>query len=173
MVYYIAQFIGILVAVGAVINLQLKKKKQMLVCSIIVNILSALNIFLLGETGSSVIIILVAVVQIIFCLWHECKNTDVKLAEKLLFLVLYIGCGAIAYKRPLDLLSIVAAVFYMISMFQKKEQNVRLFLLVNMASWTVYDIVIKSTAVFAQIAGIISSVIALCRYRKKEHKNEA
>lgn len=173
MTYYIAQFIGILVAVGAIINLQLKKKKQMLVCSIIVNILSALNIFLLGETGSGVIIILVAVVQIIFCLWHECKNTDVKLAEKLLFLVLYIACGAIAYKRPLDLLSIVAAVFYMISMFQKKEQNVRIFLLANMASWTIYDLVIKSTAVFAQIGGIISSLIALYRYRKKEKSDEA
>ena len=71
------------------------------------------------------------------------------------------------------ILSIVAAVFYMISMFQKKEQNVRLFLLANMSAWTIYHAVIGSTAIFAQIAGIISSLIALFRYRKKEKRDNA
>ena len=173
MVYYIAQALGILVTIGAVVNLQLKKKKHMLWLSAFVNILSALNILLLDGFSSGVIICLVAVLQIFLCIWHDYKNTDVKLPETILILILYVGSGILTYTRPLDILSIVAAVFYMISMFQKKEQNVRLFLLANMSAWTIYHAVIGSTAIFAQIAGIISSLIALFRYGKKEKRDNA
>ncbi len=168
MAYYIGQAVGILVAIGAVVNLQLKKKRQMFLLSIVVNLLSALNILLLGQSGSGVVIMVVAIVQLLLALWHDKKGTDAKLIEKILFFVLYVLGGALAYKTPIDLLSIVAAVCYMFAMFQKKEQNIRLFLLVNMSSWTVYFIIIKSTAVFAQIAGIISSLIAMYRYRKNK-----
>ena len=166
--YYIGQAIGILVAIGVVINLQLKEKRPLLLFAILTNVLSALNIILLGQAGSGVVIIAVAIVQILFALWHDKKGTEANLIEKIVFFVLYVAGGALAYKSPLDLLSIVAAVCYMFAMFQKKEQNIRLFLLANMSSWTIYFIIIKSTAVFAQVAGIISSIVAICRYRKNQ-----
>ena len=68
----------------------------------------------------------------------------------------------------IDVLSIIAATLYMFAMFQKKEQHIRLFLLGNMATWTVYHAIIGSTAIFAQLAGIVSSIIALVRYRKEK-----
>ncbi len=165
--YVIGQVLGIIVTVGAIITLQLKNKKQMLLVSAAVNILAALNILLLDAFSSGVIINLVAVLQIVLSLRHEKKNTDVTLPEKAVFLLLYILGGALGFKTPIDILSIVAAVFYMLAMFQKKEQRIRLFLMGNMISWTIYHAVLGSTAIFAQLAGIISSVIALIRYRKK------
>lgn len=169
MTYYIGQFIGILVTIGAVINLQLKKKNQMYILSIVVNLLSSLNIFLLsGKADSGVIICAVAVLQILMAIWHDKKGTDAKIPEMILFLVLYVGGGLLGYKSPVDILSIAAAVLYMVAMFQKKEQNIRFFLLGNMTCWTVYHIILGSTAVFAQIAGIISSLVALFRYRKNK-----
>lgn len=167
MTYYIGQAVGILVTIGAIINLQLKNKKHMFVLSIVVNLLSALNIYLLGEMGSGAVICVVAVLQLFDSIWHDRKGTEVHLAEKILFFVLYVGAGIISFKSPIDILSIVAAVLYMLAMFQKKEQNIRLFLLGNMTCWTIYHAVLGSTAIFAQIAGIISSLIALYRYRKK------
>ncbi len=167
MAYYIGQIVGIIVTVGAIINLQLKDKKHMFILSIAVNLLAALNIYLLGQLGSGVIINVIAVFQILLSLWHDKKGTDITLSEKIIFLVLYIAGGMAGYKSLVDLLSIVAAIFYMLAMFQKKEQNIRFFLLANMSSWTVYHIILGSTAVFAQIAGIISSLIAIYRYRKK------
>lgn len=172
MAYYIGQIIGIIVTVGAIINLQLKKKQHMFILSIAVNILAALNIFLLGQMGSAVIINIVAVLQILLSLWHDHKKTEVTLVEKIIFLILYVAGGLAGYKVPIDVLSIVAAVFYMLAMFQKKEQNIRLFLLANMSAWTVYHLIIGSTAVFAQIAGIISSLIAMYRYRKKDNNSK-
>ena len=169
--YYIAQFFGLLVTAGVIISLQLKKKTQMQTVSVFVNIFSALNILLLEGFNSGVIVCCVAVVQLLLSIMHEIKNTKVTLAEKIIFLVLYVAGGLLGVKVPLDLLSTVAAVFYMIAVFQKKEQNVRLFLLANMSAWTIYHAVIGSTAIFAQIAGIISSLIALFRYRKNNKKS--
>ncbi len=168
MSYYIAQFLGILVTAGVIITQQLKKKKQMLVVSVFVNIFSAANILLLDGFNSGVIVCLVAVFQLLMSIWHEHKNTDVKLAEKIIFLILYVGGGILGINNPIDLLSTFAALFYMLAVFQKKEQHIRLMLLVNLSTWTVYHTILGSTAVFAQIAGIISSLIALYRYRNKD-----
>ena len=166
MKYYVAQVLGILVTIGVILTLQLKKKKQMLTVSVIVNAMSAANILLLDGFNSGVIVCSVAVLQLLFSLWHEAKGTDASLAEKIVFLILYVAGGAIGISQPIDLLSIIAAFFYMLAVFQKKEQNIRLMLLVNLSTWTVYHTIIGSTAVFAQIAGLISSLIALYRYRK-------
>ena len=165
--YYVGQALGVIVTVGAILTLQLKNKKQMLLVSAVVNILAALNILLLDSFSSGVIINLVAVVQIVLSLWHDKKETDVTLIEKIVFLALYVIGGAMGFKAPIDILSIVAAVFYMLAILQKKEQRIRLFLMGNMISWTVYHAVLGSTAIFAQIAGIVSSLIALFRYRNK------
>ena len=174
MSYYIAQILGILVTIGVIVNLQLKKKKQMLILSIIINLMSAANILLLDGFNSGVTVCLVAVIQLFVSLWHERKNTDVSLAEKIIFLVLYVMGGVLGYNNPLDLLSIFAAVFYMLAFFQKKEQNIRLFLLGNMSCWTAYHIIIGSSGVWAQVAGIVSSLIGLFRYRKnKKQINKA
>lgn len=173
MKYYIAQFLGILVTLGVILTLQLKKKKQMLVVSVLVNAFSAANILLLDGFNSGVVVCCVAVFQLFVSIWHEYKNTESGTAEKVIFLILYAAGGLMGYKIPLDLLSTVAAVFYMLAVFQKKEQNIRLMLLVNLSLWTVYHSILGSTAVFAQVAGIISSLIALYRYRNsaKTHDN--
>ncbi len=168
MTYYIGQALGIVVTIGAILTMQIKNRKPMLIVSAVVNVLSALNILLLDKFSSGVIICLVAVFQIIGSLWHEAKNTEVSLAEKIIFFVLYVAGGIFGFEKGIDILSIIAAVLYMLAMLQKKEQRIRLFLLGNMATWTVYHTILGSTAVFAQIAGIISSLIALYRYRKSK-----
>ena len=172
MSYYIAQILGLLVTAGVILTLQLKKKKQMLTVSVVINIMSAVNILLLDGFNSGVVVCFVAVFQLLLSLWHEFKNTDITTVEKVIFLALYIAGGALGFETWLDLMCIVAAVFYMLAMLQKKEQNIRLLLLANLSTWTIYYIIISSTAVFAQIAGIISSVIALYRFRKSKKTAE-
>ncbi len=173
MSYYIAQILGIFVTAGVILTLQLKKKKQMLIVSVLVNAMSAVNILLLDGFNSGVIVCTVAVFQLLFSIWHEYKATDVGLAEKIIFLILYVGGGIIGINNPIDILSTFAAFFYMLAVFQKKEQNIRLMLLVNLSTWTVYHAILGSTAVFAQIAGVISSLIALYRYRNQSKNQTA
>ena len=168
MKYYTAQFLGILVTLAVILTLQMKKKKQMLFVSVLSNVFSAANILLLDGFNSGVVVCLVAVFQLFVSIWHEYKGTESGTAEKIIFLILYAAGGLMGYKISLDLLSTLAAVFYMLAVFQKKEQNIRLMLLVNLSLWTVYHSVLGSTAVFAQVAGIISSLIALYRFRTRK-----
>ena len=170
MIYYIAQVLGIFVTIGAIISMQLKNKKHILPVSALINILAALNILLLDQFGSGVIINCVAVIQVIVSLWHDRKGTEPSKAEKAVFLVVYIACGLIGFRTWLDILPIVAVVFYMFAVFQKDEQKLRVFMIGNGVSWTIYHGAIGSTAIFAQIANVISALIALYRYRNQKNK---
>ncbi len=166
--YIAGQIVGILVTVMVIVIQQLKKRTQILWASVLVNMLGALNVLLIdGKLGSGVTVNFVAIAQILVALWHERKGTKENIIEKIIFFVLYVGVGVISYSSPLDILAILAAVFYMVAMLQKKEQRIRLCLLANMTSWTIYHAVLGSTGIFAQLAGIISAVIALYRYRKR------
>ena len=54
----------------------------------------------------------------------------------------------------------------MVAMFQKDPQKIRYILLGNMSPWVIYFLFPFNTSIFAQIAGIISSLIGIYRYRK-------
>ena len=162
------QIVGVFVTIMVIVIQQLKSRKQILWASVFVNMLGALNVLLLDGFGSGVTVNFVAIAQILVALWHERKNTAETLPEKIIFLILYVGVGVISFSRPLDILAILAAVFYMVAMLQKKEQNIRLCLLANMTSWTIYHGILGSTGIFAQIAGIVSALIALYRYRQNK-----
>lgn len=170
--YIAGQIVGVFVTIMVIVIQQLKSRKQILWASVFVNMLGALNVLLLDGFGSGVTVNFVAIAQILVALWHEKKNTKEGLIEKIIFLALYVGVGVISYTSPLDILAILAAVFYMVAMLQKKEQNIRLCLLTNMTSWTIYHGILRSTGIFAQLAGIVSAVIALYRYRQKGKKAE-
>ena len=171
--YIAGQVVGVFVTIMVIVIQQLKSRNQILWASVFVNMLGALNVLLLdGKFGSGVTVNFVAIAQILVALWHEKKDTKETLPEKIIFLILYVGVGVISYTSPLDILAILAAVFYMVAMLQKKEQNIRRCLLGNMISWTIYHGILGSTAIFAQLAGIASAVIALYRYRKKDKAEE-
>lgn len=164
--YYVGQALGLLITVGVVLSLQMKKKGQILTVSLMANLLSAGNVLLLDGFNSAVLVNVLACLQILVTFWHEKKQLAMPVWEKLAFFGLYMALCVWGYHKPLDLLSFVAATFYMLSVFQKKEQHIRLFLLGNMTTWAVYHLILGSTALLAQLAGITSSVIALIRYRK-------
>lgn len=173
MTYYIGQALGILAIAMTILMFQLKNKTHMLFVNIISNAAVAINVlFIKNEFNSGVIICLIAIVQIIFSHIHDKKGTEVPLPEKIIFLVLYIGGGLVGLTGPKEILPIIAAIFYMLAMFQKDPQKIRYILLGNMASWVIYFISPFSTSIFAQIAGIISSLIGILRYRKTKTKTQ-
>ena len=129
--------------------------------------------------GASVFLCLVAVAQGCVALRHEIRKTTVSRMENRLFFLLYLGFGflgmvtaqdfvwAIHLRNLLELLPIIGALMLMLSVFAKTEQKTRLFLLFNGASWLVYTIIVGSTAFFTALIAIISSSIALIKYRSK------
>lgn len=168
MTYYIGQAVGILSVLFTILMFQLKTKKQMLFVNIASNAVVAINIlFIKQEFNAGVIINLIAIVQLIVSYIHDKKGVEIKTVEKIIFLVLYVGGGLFGLTGPKEILPIIAAVFYMVAMFQKNPQRIRYILLGNMSAWVIYFLSPFSTTIFAQIAGIISSVVGIVRYRKQ------
>lgn len=170
--YIIAQALGILVTLLCLIGPFFNKKRKMLVNSAVANFLALMNFFLLGEIGTGIVMNCVAIVQIGFSVWHVQRETKVTTIEHIAFLIAYVLLGIITLHKPIDMLPIIAAVIFMISTFQKDEQKTRFLSVGNGLTWTIYDTIIGTTAVFAQLVVIVSNCAALYRYRQKAPKEK-
>lgn len=168
MTYYIGQIAGLLVTVGVFISYQMKNKQQMLLVNVAVNLLAALNILLLDGFGAAVVVNCIAVLQVFVSLWHDKKGDEPTIVEKIAFMIVYIVCSLLTFSGVLDILAIIAIVFYLVGVFQKSEQRIRLFLLGNNTSWLVYHAILGSTGALAQLVGITSALIGLYRYRNNK-----
>jgi len=175
MIYYIAQALGIVATVCCFIMPLFKKKWQMLLINAGGNLFFILNLLLLGlsqgnllANATAMIVNMVSLVQVFISYWHVQKDKPVTMIENIIFLVLYVGLGFVGFHRALDLLPIIASVFNMLAAFQRDEQKTRYLVLCNASIFCAYYIIIGSTSLLAELLAVITTVIALIRYRKKK-----
>ncbi len=178
--YLLGQGCGVIGTIITIIQPQFRSKVQILVCGILVNTMSCLNFALIGQTGSAVFLCLIAIVQSVIAIWHERHDTKVSLLESILFFILYVGFGLfgmvsaegfvreVSRKNALELLPIIGALMAMLSVFAKGEQKTRVFLLLNGAAWAAYSAIIGATTFFTSAASLISTMIALWKYRNQQ-----
>lgn len=166
--YYFGQALGIIATICCFALPLFKKKWQMLLVSATSNLFFALNLVFIGEFGSASIVNLVAIVQTLLSLWHVQKDQPVTTAENIIFLIAYVACGSIGFKGALDILPTVGSVFNMLSVFQRNEQKTRILILLNASTFLIYYIVVGSTNLFAELLAIITTVIAMVKYRKHD-----
>ena len=173
--YIIAQACGILATLCCFAMPLFKKKWQMLLITVGSNLFFVLNLLLLGlhETGdlfanaTAMIVNGVSLVQVLLSYYHVRKDTPVTTPENILFLILYVALGFMGFNRALDLLPIVGSVFNMLAVFQKDEQKTRYLVLCNASIFCAYYIILGSTSLLAELMAVITTVIALIKYRKK------
>lgn len=163
----IAQILGIIVTLLCIFLTQLKRKWQILLVSFIANFLNIVMFFLLNGITSAVMVSVTATLQCAINGYLSYKNKESSVLQKIIFMFLYIISGALQFNVFLDILPIIASLLFMLAVFQKTEQKMRLFYAGNAVLWIVYDAIIGTTAVFAQIFSLISICIALFRYRKR------
>lgn len=175
LIYIEAQAFGILATLCCFGMPLFKRKWQMLLVNVASNLFFILNLLLLGlhETGdlfanaTAMIVNLVSLVQVLLSYWHVKKATPVTTPENIVFLLLYVGLGFIGFNRALDFLPIVASVFNMLAVFQRDEQKTRILVLCNASLFCAYYIIIGSTSLLAELMAVVTTVIALIKYRKK------
>lgn len=175
LLYFVAQAFGIFATLSCFAMPLFKKKWQMLLITIGSNLFFILNLLLLGlhETGdlfanaTAMIVNAVSLIQVLLSYYHVQKGTPVTIPENILFLLLYVGMGLVGFNRVLDLLPITASVFNMLAVFQKDEQKTRYLVLCNASIFCAYYIILGSTSLLAELMAVITTVIALIKYRKK------
>lgn len=173
MAYYIGQALGIVATVCCFVTPLMKKKWQMLAITAAANLCFALNLPLIGQMSSAIIIYLVAIVQSVVSYWHVQKDRPVTAIENVIFLVAYVGCGFIGFSGALDILPIVGAVFNMLATFQRDEQKTRVLILFNALCFFVFCAAVGSTSMFAELLAIITTTVAMIKYRTKARDRQA
>ena len=163
--YYIGQAIGLMGTLCCLILPFMKKKWQMLALTAVVNIFCALNLILIGQMSSVLLLYAVAVAQTIVALRHLQRDTAVTRGENILFLALYVICGALDLNSAVDVIPIVGAVFHMLATFQRDVQKTRWLLFFNSATFMAYYFLVGSTSVFSTLVTMTSTVLAMIRHR--------
>ena len=167
MTYILGQIIGLLATLTCLILPLFPKKWQMLLCNAFGNFLFAANLLLIGQPRS-LLIYGVAILQVFVTLWFNQREKEIARGVNLLFLFLYIFCGALGYAQPMDLLPIIGAVFNMLATFQPDEQKTRYLLLVNTSIFALYYFLCGSTSLLASVITIFSTLGGIYRYRAKK-----
>ncbi|MDY6314447.1 MAG: YgjV family protein [Clostridia bacterium] len=161
--FYIAQTIGILTTVGAVVTVQFKNIRTILVGEIILNLLVALNFVLLDGTSGAGVCIL-ATVQTIWIYFYSRNGKRFPLPINIGFMIGYIAVSVFSFSGFPSVLSCIAALFYALSVTQPNAKKYRIYMLMNSLIWVVYDIDLHAwTSIFTHGFLAASVVVAMAR----------
>ena len=170
MEFYIAQGISILTGVVAVVMMQFKEMKQVLLGQILANLLTASTYLLLdGFSGAGICI--VAIVQSVTMFIFNLKKTPPQRGVIGAFIALYAACSAYYYRSPVDLFSGAAAICYAFSVVQTKTSASRLWYLFNPLCWLIYDLFTRAYGNFLlHIVIFFSTLFAILKNDVKKKK---
>ena len=176
--YWLGQAFGIFATLCCFAMPLFKKKWQMLVLTALGNLFFALNYIAIGEIRTGMILNIVAIVQVGITFIHLKKNTDVSMAENIIFLFVNVGMAllllilkdgwaALNIKNWLEILPLIAAVFNTLATFQRDEQKTRILTLFNASTYFAYYAVLGMSSMFAELLAVVTCIIGMIRYRKK------
>ncbi len=146
-----------------------KKMKTILIFNFIGNLLVGVS-YLLNKSFSGAAICAVACTQVFINYNFDKKEKKVPIWLLGIYAVAFLGVNMIAFAHWYDVLSLLAALVFVISVAQSDAKYYRIFYMTNSFLWIGYDILAKayeplSTHVILFIATIISTII---RDRKKQ-----
>lgn len=175
----IGQIFGVLTTIAVVVSNQLPKRWQIMIGFMVVNGLATVNVLLTGTGLTACMACAVATVHSPVNAYRAKKETESPFAEKLIFSSLYFvgwGIGFVLSLRNgtaswLDSMTFVATVFFVASMLAKREKAIRWWTLGNASIYLVYYFIYENIIFISQIFSVCSLVVALYRYREKNHKN--
>ena len=172
MEFIIAQILGVLGTLANIISMQLKKKRQILICFIFAGVLFSANYLLLGGYTVAVVC-MVATLQTFVSLMFEKKEKEIPKWLIVSFFILSLIGAIVSYQSILDIFPILGGITYTWAIVQKQEKNIRLITLVNYTLWLVYDIFVKaySTGISDGIC-MLSTMIGIIRLDMMKRPNK-
>ena len=167
--FLIAQAIGVVTTVVAILCLQLKNMTAILICQLAANTLAAFSYLFNPKGMSGVGISIIAVVQALVMFFYDKKQKRSHWIITALFISAYVGytIGVAAFEQSFDFfvfLPMLAAVCYALAIVQKKPSLYRIFGMINPIFWIVYDASINQPAnVIMHTCILISAISGIIR----------
>lgn len=174
----LAQFFGILVTIGCIVTNQLSKRWQILLGQAFINIFSVFNQLFIGASFTVPLLCSVAVIHCLINSFKSKKCLPIKKWENIVFCVAYLVTWSIGFVfsqksgTPIyfDIMSLLATLCFIGITLLPKERDIRICTLSNMLIYFIYDLINLNVAALGKLFGVISTVIAMIRYREKKTK---
>lgn len=164
--FLFAQLFGALGLVASVCSMQFKKRRQIFLALLFLNLFAALN-FVFLKSWTTVYISLFAIFELIVNNLFEWKKRPVPSVVVAFYVVANIALGLLGFATWLDVLPIICSLIFCATILMKREQNIRRATLANQFCWLIFDL--ASGAYFFALSNVltlISTVLALLRYHK-------
>lgn len=169
MSFVFSQICGLIVSVAAIISMQLKNIKFILVCQLICNGVGALSYILLGGFSGCGIYLLALTQSIVYYLFRI-KQKRAPIFIAIIFICMYLLCSLTSYKGLCDLFSATAALMCALSLIQEKPSRYRVFMLLNGLIWMIYDINLGAyTMIISHMATALSAGVGIIRLDLKRN----
>lgn len=171
--FVIAQFFGVLGIIFSVTSMQMKTKKNIMILLICLNLSSALNFVFLDSLSGSFVCFF-AVIETLINYMFDSKNKKIPIYIIGLYIIINIILGLWGFKRLKDVLPIIGATLYCLSISVKKESTLRKITFVYTTIWLIYDLSSKAYMFsICSMLTLVSIIIAIYRFDlKKKGKNE-
>ena len=174
--FVIGQIFSVISLVLAVVGVQFKKVKHVLLGSMTSNIATALSYAFLGGLSGAWICIVGAVQTLIIFLANKYDLEQKKRTLlTILFAVVYVAGTIVVYKGWDDIVACACAVLYILAIVQKDTAKYRKFLAANTCLWIVYDIAVLAFVNIithgVMLGSLIIAMIRLDRENKNSNKN--
>ncbi len=162
--FIIAQVLS-LIALGAnVASIQLSKRQQIFKLWIIAGIFFTLSFIFLGAYAGAVSCF-IALAQTIISYYLQQKGKEFPFYLTIIFIIISLISGALTYKNYYDILPILGAITYILSIVQKKENRIRIITVINLLLWIFYNFLVGAYIAFvSDIIFFVSTLAAVIRF---------
>lgn len=168
--FILAQFLGLLTTVIALVGVQFKNINHILISQVLTNLLSALVFGLLGGFSGAWICVAAIAQTLTMFFFNKSRKGSQRTRRILaaLFCLVYVAGTAFFYKGWGDLVSGTCAVLFALAVVQEDSDKFRGLFLVNGILWMVYDLTtLAYTNLLTHGMSVVSTVVAMVRYRRQ------
>lgn len=169
--FIIAQWLGIITTIVALLSVQFKNVEFILIGQIISNILVALSYLLLGGLSGAWICILAAVQTVIIYFLDklDIKNKSrKKVVLLILFVVGYVVGTMMVYKDWRDVVAGICAILFVLAIMQTDSGKLRIIMMLNALLWIIYDYKTEAyTSILTHGLELLSILTAMIRLDRK------
>lgn len=164
--YIFAQILGFIAFLVSLYAYQRIKKKDILLCMVISNIIKLFHYLMLGAY-SGCITKVIAIFRDIFIVLKEKNKRLSSVLFLIIFILIYTLVSIYTFTNILSLFPLVAAIIYIIPTWLGNSKTVKKTALFCYILWLIYNIYVLSIAgVIANIVSIISIIIGLKKKKK-------
>ena len=169
-IYVCSQIAVILTYIFFIVTYQVKKRKTILILSMLANVWLGISYFLLSAWAGVVTSIIAIVRSLVFVKFiKEDKTNKTDIIILIIFGVIILTSGIITYDGLLSLLPVFATIVYTYAVWQKDTQIYKQIGALVSVIWIAYNIYVESIlGVVFETMMVISAIIGLIKEKRNK-----